>query len=243
MALPSVPELVAWVGAHSSVPFDVAATRVPASALRHAAARFPELAAALGVQRAAAGAPPGDGAAPPAAAAAATITLAELCEDMEVEARAIESAVFQTFWLASVVEKYAEAFGLDPSGGGAGASGGGGDGEGAGAGNAAAGGQQPQQQQQVQVSDSSPPTPPPSRGAKLAGLQRLLAAAKEAAVERASYGGAEAAEAAMDACDEFLQGTGLLDELRSHMRDEAEADAELRAARAARELVGGAGTA
>jgi len=112
MALPTVRELVAWIGANSSLPFDPDALRVPASELRNAAARFPDYAAPRGAAAAQGGA---DGAAalaaPPSAAppltATATASLGELCDDMEVEARVLEAGVFQTLWLGSLAEQYA----------------------------------------------------------------------------------------------------------------------------------------
>lgn len=99
MALPSVTELVAWIGANASIPFAPEAVRVPASAVRHAARRFPDLAESIGVS-------------PLPESASGTVSLSALCDDMEVEARLFETGVFQTLWFGSVAEQYAKTFGV-----------------------------------------------------------------------------------------------------------------------------------
>jgi hypothetical protein len=197
MALPSVRELVEWLGRNATLPFDPAAVAVPRSELRDAALRYPEYAEAVGVVPVPAS---GAGAQSPPL----TLTLAALCEDMEVEARVLETGVFRALWMTSVGEQYAKAF-LPPGGGGGG------------------GGHAARQ----------------AREAKLAAFRGLLAQAREAVVDKGMYGSAEAAEAALDAADASLRETGLLAELRAHLRDVDGAAAEVEAAHAARALVGG----
>ena len=109
MALPTVPELLIWVASHCSEPFDPAQLRLPASgALRGAAARFPHIAdaAVAAADVPAVAAETGEHAVPlTASRERTTLSLLELAEDMEVEARVFESGVFMTMWLGAVAEK------------------------------------------------------------------------------------------------------------------------------------------
>ena len=110
MALPSVRELVAWIGAHASIPFNPETLTVPAGEVLDAARRFPEYAEAIGLAPVV---PPlgEEGEGSNVTPQPSTVSLASLCDDMEVEARVFETGVFQSFWFSSVAEQYAQAFG------------------------------------------------------------------------------------------------------------------------------------
>jgi hypothetical protein len=101
MALPSVADIVAWMAARCSAPFDAGALRVHASAVRRGGG---------GGWALALGAPPP----PPPPDAQYTVPLRALLDDMDAEARVLEAAVFETLYAGHVLELLRGAAGAPP---------------------------------------------------------------------------------------------------------------------------------
>jgi hypothetical protein len=186
MALPSVSELLHWVAAHSSQPFDPALLRVPASAVRGSATKYadmlppPPASAAAESPLVADAIVVGGAGAEAGEVSSATVPLTALAADMDAEARVIEYAIFDTFFFEHVLELAGKATGAVRNPGAAG---------GVGAG---------------PLPDFAT-TAWRERHARLRGAVQQLRAA---AIERSSYGTADAALDAMDACSAVVDGEG-----------------------------------
>lgn len=70
-------------------------------------------------------------------------------------------------------------------------------------------------------------------------FSRLVAAAKTAVIDSGMYGAVDAAAAALDACADFDDATGVVDRVRRGLRDQAVAEAETKGLAIARQLISG----
>lgn len=111
MAMPTVTELVDWIARQCSRPFSIDALMVPAEELIERPAY--EEADGEGDDGSSAAGGAGAGSAS-ASGSGGVIPLSRLTDDMETEARMIESAIFNMFWAMSVLDQYTKAFSADP---------------------------------------------------------------------------------------------------------------------------------
>ena len=219
MALPSVPELVLWLARHCSMPFDPHTVRVPASEILP-----PEDAVAASSISSAVPVPLAPG---------ATVSLMDLAEDMEADARRLENHVFEYLWLDHISTTYYEQYVSPPSAlpaappaRGSSASELLAAAEATLAARAAAAGGPP-----LSSADAA------AARLRAARLAELVEAARAAVVDRGFYRRVAAGEAALDAAQAFVEAEGMLDAVRRGTSARAEAKRELAAVHVARAML------
>jgi hypothetical protein len=184
MALPSVTELLAWVATHSSRPFDPSSIFVPESEVKGATVKYADMLPAP-PQSAASQSPlatsgPGAQDAHPNPPRG-KVSLLALASDMDAEARVIEYAIFDLMFFEHIANLYGKATGVLPAPGA---------GEGIGAGPLPDFATAQHRDRYLPFKDA---------------IERL----RHAAVEKGSYGHADEALDAMDACSSLTEQGGL----------------------------------
>lgn len=110
MALPSVRELVAWLGGNCSTPFNPATLRVPAQAVAFSGRHAPWAEVFPGTYTG------GAAEVAPGGAATLLLPLTALLEDMDAECRVFEAAVFDSMFASHVCELVSAAVATPPLG-------------------------------------------------------------------------------------------------------------------------------